>query len=81
MHRLLQDLQFAVRQLKKTPGFTFVAIVTLGLGIGATTALFSVVYGVLLRALPYPQPDRIVRVFEVGANESRANQMSDPNFA
>lgn len=81
MHRLLQDLHFALRQLKKTPGFTLVAVLTLGLGIGATTALFSVVYGVLVRALPYPQPERIVRVFEVGANGSRANQMADLNFA
>src|SRR4051812_22863269 len=78
---LLQDLRYALRQLGKAPGFTAVAVLTLGLGIGATTTLFSVVHGVLLRALPYPEPDRIVRVFEVGKDGTRPSQMSDPNFA
>jgi putative ABC transport system permease protein len=81
MDHLLQDLRYALRQLGKVPGFTSVAILTLGLGIGATTTLFSVVHGVLLRALPYPKPDRIVRVFEVGKDGTRPSQMSDPNFA
>lgn len=81
MDHLLQDLRYALRKLGKAPGFTAVAVLTLGLGIGATTTLFSVVHGVLLRALPYPEPDRIVRVFEVGKNGNRPAQMSDPNFA
>ena len=78
---LLQDLRYGFRQLGKAPGFTAVAVLTLGLGIGATTTLFSVVHGVLLRTLPYPEPDRIVRVFEVGKDGTRPSQMSDPNFA
>jgi len=77
---LLQDLRYALRRLGNAPGFTAVAVLTLGLGIGATTTLFSVVHGVLLRPPPFPQPERIVRVFEVGRDGNRPSQMSDPNF-
>ncbi|MBZ5562751.1 MAG: ABC transporter permease, partial [Acidobacteriia bacterium] len=62
MSTIFHDLRYGMRMLAKNPGFTVVAVITLALGIGANTAVFSVVYGVLLRPLPYPEPERIVEI-------------------
>lgn len=75
-----RDLRFGARVLWRSPGFAGVAVLTLGLGIGAATAVFSVVDGVLLQPLPYPDPDRIVRLFQVDATGRRNGNVSDPNF-
>src|ERR1700751_339338 len=62
MTGLMQDVRFGVRQLHKSLGFTAIAAFTLALGIGANTAIFSLVSGILLRPLPYPHPDKLVSI-------------------
>jgi len=81
MQTLLQDIRYGIRMLVKNPGFTAVAVLTLALGIGANTAIFTVVNSVLLRPLPFPEPERIFAVHqampEKGIPKSGA---SYPNF-
>ena len=74
-----RDLRLASRSLRRTPVYTLVALLTIALGIGVTTAVFSVVDGVLLRPLPYPEPERLVRLYERNAQYPR-NQWAGANF-
>src|SRR3954462_9155146 len=79
MTSLLLDLRHAWRVLAKNGAATAVAVFTLALGLGTTTAIFSVVYGVLLQPLPYPQPDRLMAVWETTRSGNHA-RLADPNF-
>jgi putative ABC transport system permease protein len=79
MSTLFQDLRYGLRMLGKNPGFTSVAIITLALGIGANTALFSLVNGVLLNPLRYAEPDRLIALYTRVPNYDRAS-ISYPNF-
>jgi putative ABC transport system permease protein len=79
LHSVFSDCRYGFRQLRKNPGATAVMVFTLALAIGATTAIFSVVYGVLLRPLPYNDANRIMAVFEVNS-KGTWSRVADPNF-
>jgi predicted permease len=79
LEQFWQDIRYAFRMLRKSRGFTAVAVLTLALAIGATTAIFSVVYGVLLQPLPYTDSNRIMSVFEVNSSGTWS-RVADPNF-
>ena len=75
-----QELRLAARSLGRNRGLSAATIATLALGIGACTAVFSVVYGVLLRPLPYPEPDQVMQVWQLSKRSGGYMQTSDPNF-
>ena len=78
---IFQDLRYAVHRLASNPGFTTVAVLTVALGVGATTAIFSVVNGVVLQPLPYPESDRLIEVRECNPDRGvRRFCVSPPNF-
>ena len=81
MDKLLQDLRYAIRSLWHQPSFALTAILTLALGVGATTAIFSVVNAVVLRPLPYQEPDRVVGIMNLWTRTgARGNTVSGPDF-
>src|SRR5262249_57670257 len=78
--QLVQDVRHAARSLRRRPGFAAATIATFALGIGANTAIFSLVRGILLRPLPYADPDRVIRVWSANPRGIPRNAMSPPDF-
>ena len=80
METLTKDIRHAIRSLIRYPAFTVIAVVTLALGIGANTAIFSVVNALLLRPLPFTEPDKLMQVWEVGLKHDQRHDVAYPNF-
>ena len=81
METLTKDIRYAIRSLIRYPAFTITAVLTLALGIGANTAIFSVVNALLLRPLPFTEPDKLIQVWEASIKEGQRHDVSYPNFA
>ncbi len=79
METLYHDFRYAVRLLRKSPGFAVAAVLTLALGMSANTVMFSVLNTVLLRPLPYPQPDRLVQIWETDARRGDMHNVVSPD--
>jgi predicted permease len=79
LENLIQDIRYGTRQLRKNPGFTAVAVLSLALGIGVNTSMFGVLQAVLSRPLPYPDPGRLVQVFQISPGSPRESHHSVPN--
>src|SRR5215472_14144330 len=85
MRNFLQDIHYTIRQLPRNPGFAAIALMTIALGIGAATAMFSVVNAVLLRPLPFPQPERLIALGQYdirrGVHTNDLGSVSYPNIS
>ncbi|HET7873787.1 MAG TPA: ABC transporter permease, partial [Terriglobales bacterium] len=81
LERMLQDVRFGIRTLRKDRSFTVVAVLTLALGIGANTAIFSAVYGILMRPLSFPEPNRLYGIWSVEKLQDGKRGVSGPDFA
>src|ERR1041385_7656965 len=77
---MMTDLRFALRQLRKSPGFTFLAVITLTLGIGLSTSIFSLINDLFLKGLPFQEPERVLHILTKGKDRTDEFQMSAPRF-
>jgi putative ABC transport system permease protein len=80
MNELAQDLRFALRQIGRRPGFTLLVVLTLAVGIGANIAIFSVMKGLILRSLPYPEPERVVAIWETPTGRRAYQPFASPDY-